>query len=146
MRSAPLPWLVRQGRADNNGHSSQSRPVQHSLRMPVPGPALTSRQHAAFPTGQVQPHHLMLHAAHSCVSPAECHKAKGVAALVLEQAGAELGQAAKEEAKAHGQLARAALSQAGLGALEQRGGEGKAIQAQRSCRQRESRRRRQQEI
>ena len=65
-------------------------------------------------------------------SPAEGHGTKGVAALVLQQAGAELGQAAEEEAKGDGQLVGAHfLSQLGLGALQQRGRQRKAVQAQR---------------
>ena len=67
-------------------------------------------------------------------SPAEGHGTKGVAPLVLEQAGAKLGQAAEEEAKRDGQLGGAlGLCQMRLGALEQGGGEGEAIQAQGRC-------------
>lgn len=89
-------------------------------------PAERAPAHApSVPNQPAQPH-----------PPAEGDGAKGVAPLVLEQAGAELGQAAEEEAERHSQLRGGlGLSQLRLGALQQRRGERKAIQAQRGCRQ-----------
>lgn len=69
-------------------------------------------------------------------SPAKGHGTKGVAPLVLEQASAKLGQAAEEEAERHGNLRGASrLRQLRLGALQQRGGQGEAVQAQGCCRE-----------
>lgn len=70
----------------------------------------------------------------SAHAPAEGDGAKGVAALVLEQAGAELREAAKEEAKRHSHLSGAlGLRQLRLGALQQRCGQRKAVEAQGRC-------------
>ena len=67
-------------------------------------------------------------------SPAEGHGPERVSPLVLEQAGAELREPPKEEAKAVGQLRRAlGLGELSLGALEERAGECEAKQAQGSC-------------
>ena len=69
-------------------------------------------------------------------SPAEGDEAKGVAPLILHQARAELRQPSEEEAKGDGQLDGAGgLGQLGLGALQQRGGEREAVEAQGRCRE-----------
>ena len=77
-----------------------------------------------------------MHRSDPSLSPAEGHGAEGVAPLVLEQAGAELREAAEEEAKRDGHLGGAlGLSQLRLGALQQRRGQRKAVQAQGRCKE-----------
>ena len=75
-----------------------------------------------------------MHRSDPSLSPAEGHGAEGVAPLVLEQAGAELREAAEEEAKRDGHLGGAlGLRQLRLGALQQRRGQRKAVETQGRC-------------